>query len=163
MPIEGHAELLVNPGFYPKDDGQFYYRAVDSVAKRIVVGEQDLVGMGLSNATTIYVKIVCPNTCRYILKSTRVDDGVLDIKTGYSEVGSMAGKEVRQHLLINKDFTGEAMAKRFTIKLQLYSGEANLYVKNCPPGKPCNVDEAELSPTSQPVDIVAHRGVKAIK
>ena len=117
VPIEGHAELLVNPGFYPKDDSQFYYRAVDSVAKRIIVSQQDLIGMGLSNLTAVYIKVVCPNQCRYILKSNRVDDGILDIKTGYSEIGSMQAKEVRQHLLINKDFTGESMLKRFTIKL----------------------------------------------
>jgi hypothetical protein len=60
------------------------------------------------------------------LKQGKVESGIFDISSGFSESGTIFAGDLRKHLLKSKSFTDSKVEKRYTIKLQLYSGEANL-------------------------------------
>jgi hypothetical protein len=52
---------------------------------------------------------------------------LFEIHPGYSEIGTIDAQELRQHLLITRDFDNTTVVQRsYTVKLQLFSGEANL-------------------------------------
>lgn len=74
----------------------------------------------------IFAKVHCEHACRYIFKVKKVGNGILDISPGFSESGTIVGNDVRKHLLKSKTFSDALIEKRYTVKLQLYSGEANL-------------------------------------
>jgi hypothetical protein len=125
VPIEGEANMFINPGILPKDNENFYYRATTNSAKRIIVEQRDISGMGLKNSN-IFVKVQCPHACKYVLKAFKPQDDVLDLHTGYSEIGVISGDKVRSHFLSARHYSGLRIEKRYTIKLQLFSGDADL-------------------------------------
>ena len=74
-----------------------------------------------------YAKVHCPHACRYLIRSDTPEDDLLDIHPGYSEIGTIENKELRQHILVARDFDNTTtIERRYTIKLQMFSGEANL-------------------------------------
>lgn len=125
IPTEGTAEMFINPGILPANDENFYYKATANTAKRIIVEKRDLEGMGIKN-NLIHIKVRCKHACKYILKALQPKDNILDLHSGYSEVGVISGSQVRSHFLAVKHYTGLRTEKRYSIKLQLFSGEANL-------------------------------------
>lgn len=125
MPIEGIAHLYVHPGFKPDLPAQYYYKAEGSAAKRVVVGTRDLEGMKLHDQK-LYAQVYCEHACRYVLKAHTVFDDVFSLHPGYTETGLLAPAELRQHLLVTKEFDGAKVERRLRIKLQTYSGQANL-------------------------------------
>lgn len=72
------------------------------------------------------MKVHCQHACRYIIKAEVPKSDVLTMQPGFSEHASIKGSELRQHIIVNRDFTGDIIKKRYTVKLQLFSGEANL-------------------------------------
>lgn len=116
---------MVNPGILPTTDDQFYYKATGSLGKRIIVEKEDLQGMQLKDSN-LYIKVSCQHACRYILETMISPNGILDLRPGFSESGVLRAGSYRQHLVTNRHFTGTKLSRDYTIKLQLYSGEANL-------------------------------------
>jgi hypothetical protein len=53
IPIEGNAQLFVNPGVIPTDNDKFYYKATHGIAKRIVVNRSDIESMKLPEPVSI--------------------------------------------------------------------------------------------------------------
>lgn len=49
IPIEGKSSLFVHGGYVPPTDDQYYYKALGSVAKKIIVADYDLMGMRLQS------------------------------------------------------------------------------------------------------------------
>lgn len=125
VPIEGIVNMYVHPGFKPDLTDQYYYKSEGSAAKRVIVTNRDLEGMRLAD-DKLYIRITCEHACRYILKSHTVYDDVFNLHPGYSEKGFLAPGEVRQHLLATKSFDGSKVERHFRIKLQTYTGQANL-------------------------------------
>lgn len=125
VPIEGIAHLYVHPGFKPDQQSQYYYKAEGSAAKRVVVGHRDLQGMQLKDQK-LYVQVACEHACRYVLKAHTVFDDVFTLHPGYTETGLLAPAEIRQHLLVTKEFDGAKIERHLRIKLQTYSGQANM-------------------------------------
>lgn len=125
VPIEGIANLYINPGFKADLPAQYYYQAEGSAAKRLIVASRDLQGMKLSD-DKVYIQVHCEHACRYVLKCQTVTDDVFSLHPGYSEKGLLAPGEVRQHLLETREFTGDKVERRLKIKLQTYSGHADL-------------------------------------
>lgn len=56
----------------------------------------------------------------------KVESGIFDLAPGFSESGTIYGSELRKHLLKCRTFGDDMIEKKYTVKLQLYSGEANL-------------------------------------
>lgn len=125
VPIEGIANLYVNPGFKADLPAQYYYKAEGSAAKRLIVASRDLQGMKLAD-DKLYVQVRCEQACRYVLKAHTVTDDVFTIHPGYSEKGLLASGELRQHLLETREFKGDKIERHLRIKLQTYSGQAYL-------------------------------------
>lgn len=48
-PVEGDAELYVNPGFFQKDYTKSMYKLAGKANKRIIIPEFDLKAMNLTN------------------------------------------------------------------------------------------------------------------
>ena len=117
--------MYVHLNFKPDNNDQYYYRAEGSAAKRIIVSSRDLKGMQLTD-NKLYVKVVCDNSCKYIIKSHTVEGNVFSFSPGYTETSLLAPKEYRQHLIESKDYNGEKVEKHLRIKLQTFTGQANL-------------------------------------
>lgn len=125
IPVEGNADLLVNPGFEPKSNDDYYYRSSGSVGKRVIIGKEDIESFRLKNSS-IYIKVEAPVACRYILETKVATNDMLDLRPGFSETGQINVGQVRQHLLSVSNYTGQTLTRDYTIKLQLFSGEAHL-------------------------------------
>lgn len=72
------------------------------------------------------MRVQCDHICRYMIKVETPKDNVLTIEPGFSEQSAIKGKELREHLIVNREFDGSQIDKAYTIKLQLINGEANL-------------------------------------
>lgn len=69
----------------------------------------------------------CEHACKYILKVKKITNNVLDISPGFSEIGNLEGNELRKYILSSREFSSESVVlKRYTARLQLFSGEADL-------------------------------------
>lgn len=74
-----------------------------------------------------FAQVHCSTPCRYLLKASAPKDDLFEIHPGYSEIGTMEPQELRQHLLVTRDFDNATLVQRsYTVKLHLFSGEANL-------------------------------------
>lgn len=143
IPVEGNANLYVNPGFRADNRSQYYYRAEGSAAKRVIASQRDLTGMKLTDSK-FYIQVHCPSTCKYVLKAEKIVDDIFMLAPGYSETGYLSGKELRQHIVESRNYDGSNLEKKYSVKLQTYRGQANLFVKNCEEGKLCLVDSMAL-------------------
>ena len=52
IPVEGQANLYVNPAILPKENIHFYYSATQEVTKRVIINESDLKNMGLNQTVS---------------------------------------------------------------------------------------------------------------
>jgi hypothetical protein len=85
IPIEGIANLYVNPGFKADNREQYYYRSEGTAAKRIIIEAKDLQGMKMSN-DKLYIQVHCPHACKYVIKAEKVVDGIFELLPGYSRI-----------------------------------------------------------------------------
>lgn len=150
VPIQGNAQLMVNPVSAPKLNEAYMYKADGPVGQRIVVSQFDMVGMSLpTNSPMLIAKVYCPSSCKYLLKTQTQLEEVLDLLPGFTEAGTGHPGEIKHYYVSKPKFeAGSAVVKQsYFIKLQIASGDANLHIQVCQQGRSCQITKEMFNKT----------------
>jgi hypothetical protein len=167
IPIQGNAQLLVNPVSVPKLNEAFMYKADGPVGQRIAVSAFDMIGMSLpQNNAMLIAKVYCPSSCQYLLKSETQTEDIMDLTPGFTEAGTGHPGEIKQYVVAkpsSKISTANSKQSYF-IKLQIASGDANLHIQVCQTSEVCQITNATLNKTETGlIHIVNKSPMKDIK
>lgn len=150
IPIQGNAQLLVNPVSAPKQNQDYMYKADGPVGQRIVVSEFDMVGMSLpTNSPMLIAKVFCPSSCKYLLKTQAQLEPILDLTPGFTEAGTGHPGEIKQYLVSKSRFqpSSTAIKQSYFIKLQISSGDGNLHIQVCQQARSCQITKEMFNKT----------------
>jgi hypothetical protein len=66
-----------------------------------------------------------------MIKVETPKDNVLTIEPGFSEQSAIKGKELREHLIVNREFDGSQIDKAYTIKASIDQWRGESVVELC--------------------------------
>ena len=167
VPIQGNAQLLVHPVSVPAQNSLFMYKADGLVGQRIVVSAFDMLGMSLPPKDAVLaVKVVCPSSCKYLLKTQTQTEEIFDLTPGFTEAGTGHPGEIKQYIIAKsgQQFSSSTIKQSFFLKLQLASGDANLHAMVCQGSQNCQFTKDALNKTETGVfHVLSKTPIKELK
>jgi hypothetical protein len=142
IPIESDVELYVHPNSMPNDLGHSTWKMESSLAKRLVLTSEERAGL-LVPKSKLFIIVSAKQTSSFVLSIQPYFEGEGSIHPGYIESGSVGSGVLKNFLLTVPN--DEPSFNRFSVRLHLVSGDAELYFKACDSVVSCKIEDKDLN------------------
>ena len=152
VPVTGDTDLFVNINTLPNNLDAYDFKEEGPLAKRITVRWKELVLMKATHSE-IYIAVRCSRPGEYLLKVDAHEQGIRGtLSPGIVEAGSVAFNEIANFIYIFEVIKTQQVT--FDLKLNVVSGNADLFLKRCDPYQTCLIEAPEIdNPDSNLVQI----------
>lgn len=143
IPVTGTSGIYVNPMTIPTDLKKYTWKEEGPLAKRITIRWDELVLMK-AEASNLIIAVNCDKPGEYLLKIDAHEPGYKGrLTSGIIEMGFVKDKEINNYLYHFEVFETQEIS--FDVKMVIFSGEANLYLKHCENFKDCKITNENIS------------------
>ena len=141
IPVTGTSGLYVNAKTLPLDLESFDWKEKGPLAKRITIKWEELVQMR-AEKTNLFIAVSTSKPGEFLIKIDAHDQGYKGrLNAGIIESGFVGYEEMNMYLYYFEVF--ETQNITFDLKLNIISGDGNLYIKPCNLLSDCNFDSLE--------------------
>lgn len=141
IPVNGNTNLFINPKTKPKELESYYYKQKGNLSKRITVKNSDLVQMK-AEGSDLYIAVFSEKAGEFMLRLDAHDDGYRGrLSSGILESGFVKDKEIANYLYSFEVYRTQEIS--FDVKLNVISGDADLYLKKCETLIDCRVETVD--------------------
>lgn len=160
IPVTGTSGLYVNAKTLPTCLTKYNWIELGRLAKRITVRWDELKDM-MANESDLYISVNCDKPGEYLLKIDAHERGFRGrLTSGVIEAGFVKYQEISNYLYTFEVF--ETQEITFDVKMVVFAGEANLYVKKCNAFADCKLTEDTIKDSSV-VSVENNHNTKTIK
>ena len=143
VPVTGTSGLYVNPRTLPLELPKFAWKEIGPLAKRITIKWEELVQMK-AEKSSLFIAVNCDRPGEYLVKIDAHDAGFKGrLSSGIIEAGFVKDKEINNYLYFFEVFQTQQIA--FDVKMNVFSGEADLYIKQCDSFADCKITADNLN------------------
>lgn len=143
VPVHSETNLYINPDILPKKLESYLYSEKGHLAKRITISWKDLVNIK-TDKKNIYISVDCPRPGEYLLKTEIHEQGKRGrMHSGVVESGMVQFDEIAEYFYSIEIIESQDIS--FDVKLNINSGDADLYVKRCSEDEECSISEEETT------------------
>lgn len=143
IPVTGTTGLYINAKTLPLDLENFDWKEKGPLAKRITIKWEELVQMR-AEKSNLFLAVSTTKPGEYLIKVDAHDPGYRGrLNSGVIEAGFVGYNEISNYLYFFEVF--ETQEITFDIRLNIVSGDANLYLKQCANFANCKIDELEIA------------------
>ena len=141
IPVNGNTNLYINPKTKKKDIDFYYYKQKGNLSKRITIKNEDLIAMK-AEKSDLYIAVSSEKAGEYMLRIDAHDKGYRGrLSSGILEAGFVKFNEIANYIYIFDVYRTQEIS--FDVKLNVISGNANLFLKKCESLIGCKVDKIE--------------------
>lgn len=160
IPVTGSTGLYANPQTIPLDLEKYAWQEKGSLAKRITVKWEELVEMK-AEGSTLYITVVSSMPGEFLIKLDAHEPGFRGrLNSGIIEAGFVKYEEVSNYLYMFEVF--ETQDITFDLRLNVFSGDADLYVKKCASYQDCKIDADNISDDTI-IKVENNQSIKSIR
>lgn len=160
IPVTGSTGLYINPQTLPMDLEKYTWQEKGSLAKRITVKWDELVQMK-ADGSTLYITVSTSQPGEFLIKLDAHEPGFKGrLSSGIIEAGFVKYDEISNYLYMFEVF--ETQDITFDLRMNVFSGDADLYVKQCQNYQDCKIELANLS-DEKILKIENNQSVKSIR
>ena len=159
VPVTGTSGLYVNPKTLPLELPKYAWKESGPLAKRITVKWEELIAMK-ADKSSLYISVNCDRPGEYLVKIDAHDPGFKGrLSSGIIEAGFVKDKEISNYLYFFEVFETQEIS--FDVTMNVFSGEADLFVKQCDSFADCKISESNLE-DSEMLSVRNNHSVKTI-
>lgn len=146
IPVTGTSGLYANAQSLPTALTKYNWIEMGQLAKRITIKWEELKDMK-ANGSDIYISVNCDKPGEYLLKIDAHEAGYRGrLTSGVIEAGFVKYQELSNYLYTFEVFESQDIT--FDVKMAVFTGEANLYLKQCSAFADCKLTEDNIKDTS---------------
>ena len=143
IPVIGSSGLYVNPQTLPLSLDKYMWQEKGSLAKRITIKWEELVEMK-ADGSSLFISVATSQPGEFLIKLDAHEPGFKGrLNPGIIEAGFVKYEEISNYLYMFEVF--ETQDITFDLRMNVFSGSADLYVKQCHSYKDCKIEEANLA------------------
>lgn len=143
IPVTGTTGLYINAKTLPMDLESFDWKEKGPLAKRITIKWAELVQMR-AERSNLYIAVFSSRPGEFLIKIDAHEQGYKGrINSGIIESGFVGYQEINNYLYFFEVY--ETQEITFDLRLNVISGESDLYLKSCSSFATCFLNEAEIT------------------
>lgn len=160
IPVTGATELYVNPQTIPLSLDKYTWQEKGNLAKRITVKWEELIQMK-AEGTNMFITVYSNQPGEFLIKLDAHDPGLRGrLNSGIIEAGFVTYEEISNYLYIFEVFENQQIT--FDLRLNISSGDADLYVKRCENYQGCKIETKDLDDPKM-IKVENNQSVKTIR
>ena len=142
IPVAGTSGLYANPQTLPLDLEKYTWKEEGKLAKRITIKWEELVEMK-ADESSIFITVFMSEPGEYLIKIDAHDQGYKGrLNSGIIEAGFVKYEEIGNYIYLFEVFENQDIT--FDLRLNIFSGDADLYVKQCETFMDCKIEDSNL-------------------
>ena len=143
IPVTGTSGLYINPITVPTDLNKYTWKELGPLAKRITIRWEELSLMKAAGSNLI-VAVHSDKPGEYLLKIDAHEPGYKGrLTSGIIEAGFVKDGEISNYLYHFEVFETQEIS--FDVKMVVFSGDANLYLKHCEDFNDCKITDENIN------------------
>jgi hypothetical protein len=162
IPVTGATDLYVNANTIPTSLTAYDFHETGHLAKRITIQWKQLVEMK-AEKTSLFIAVQSQSPGEYLIKIDAHDSGLRGtLAPGIIESGMVAFNEISNYMYIFEVIQTQEI--KFDVKLNVNSGDGDLYLLQCADFDDCMITEDNIADTnSQMIRVTNSINSKDIK